>query len=104
MSLLEQLKNIPQFNSLEKAVKEKLTINNTYVEHFAPEQCGYRDEKDDDGCQVVYPFYISDSDAEQQAIENLLDDNTDWFDEFVHEALRSEVTELVRVLIKEMRK
>lgn len=102
--MLKTLRTLPQFTSLEKAIKEKLTIDNAYVEHFAPEQSGYYDEKDDDGSQVVYPYSLSDSEVEQQAIENLLDDNTDWFDEFVHESIRNEVTELVRVLIKEIRK
>lgn len=102
--MLNTLRNLPQFNSLEKAIKEKLNINNIYVEHFAPEQSGYYDEKGDDGRQVCTPYSLSDSEVEQQAVENLLDDNTDWFDEFVHENLRSEVTELMRVLIKEIRK
>lgn len=102
--MLKTLRNLPQFNSLEKAIKENLTINNTYVEHFSPEQHGYYDEKDDDGRQVCNRFSLSDDEVEQQAIDNLLDDNTDWFDEFVHETLRSEVTELVRALAKEIRK
>lgn len=102
--MLKTLRTLPQFISLEKAIKEKLTIDNIYVEHFAPEQSGYYDEKDDDGCQVCYGYKMSNSEVENEAIENLLDDNSDWFDEFVHEDLRSEVTELVRVLIKELRK
>lgn len=102
--MLKTLRTLPQFTSLEKAIKENLTINNAYVEHFAPEQSGYYDEKDDNGRQVCNPYSLSDSEVEQQAIDNLLDDNTDWFDEFVHETLRSEVTELVRALAKEIRK
>ena len=102
--MLNTLRTLPQFTSLEKAISEKLNINNSYVEHFAPDQSGYYDEKDDNGRQVCRSYSLSDSEVEQQAIDNLLDDNSDYFDEFVHEELRSEVTELMRVLIKELRK
>ena len=98
--MLKTLRNLPQFNALEKAIKENLTINNIYVEHFAQDK--YRDVKDDDGRQVIN--HMSNYEIEQNAIESLLDDNSDWFDEFVHEELRSEVTELMRVLIRELRK
>ena len=102
--LLEELRALPAFNNFEKAINDNLTLANGYVEHFAPEQKGYYDEKDDDGRQVCYPYKLSDFEVEQTAIDNLLDDNSDWFEEFVHETLRGDVTELVRVLIKELRK
>ena len=102
--LLEQLKAIPQFNSFADSVFKKLNMDNYYVEHFAPEKNGYYDEKGDDGKQVCYPYSLSDDEVENQAIENLLDDNKGYFDEFVHESISCEVTELVRVLIRELRK
>lgn len=101
--LLEELRTLPAFNTFEKAVKENLTIDNYYVNHFAPEKEGYYDEKDEKG-QVCYPYKLSDEQVEEEAIENLLDDNGDYFDEFVCEELRSDVVELVRALIKEIRK
>lgn len=104
MNLLEQLRTIPQFNSLEKAIQENLTINNSVVEHFAPEKDGYYDEKGDDVRQVVYPYSMSDAEVEHEAVDELLEDNTGYFEDVVHEDLRSEVTEFVRVLIKELRK
>lgn len=102
--LLEQLRALPAFNKFEKSINDNLTLANGYVEHFAPEQKGYYDEKDDDGKQICTPYELSDWEVEQSAIDGLLDDNGDWFEEFVHETLRSDVTELVRVLIKELRK
>lgn len=104
MNLLEQLRTIPQFNSLEKAIQEKLTIENSAVEHFAPEYEVYDDYKDDDGRIRCREYILSDSDVEDKGIEELLEDNTGYFEDVVHEDLRSEVTEFVRVLIKELRK
>lgn len=99
--LLEQLRALPQFNSFEKAVKDKLTIENFYVENFAPEKGGVAYDKYDDR---YYNYTLSDDEIEEQAIDGLISDNGDYFDEFVHSELASEVTELVRVLIKEIRK
>lgn len=104
MNLLEQLRTVPQFNSLEKAIQENLTINNSAVEHFAPEKDGYYDEKGDNGRQVVYPYSMSDAEVEREAVDELLEDNSGYFEDVVHEDLRSEVTEFVRFLIKELRK
>ena len=42
--------------------------------------------------------------AEEDGIDGLIWDNGDYFDEFVCEELRSDVVELVRALIKEIRK
>lgn len=100
--LLEELRKLPAFNNFEKAVKENLTIDNYYVNHFAPEKEGYYDEKDETG-QVCYPYKLSDEQVEEEAIEKLLDDKTGYFDEVVTEQLSSEVVELVRTLIKELR-
>lgn len=102
--LLEELRALPAFNTFEKAVNDKLNINNTYVEHFAPEKRGYYDEKDDDGRQVCYPYTLSDEKVEDEAIENLLDDNSGYFEEFVTQELTYDITELARALIKEIRK
>ena len=102
--LLEQLRTLPQFNSVEHSVKQKLTIDNGYVEHFAPDQDGYYEEKGDDGRQVCYPYHLSDEEVEENAIDDLLYDNSGYFDDFIHDELLSEVTELCRALIKEIRK
>lgn len=99
--LLEQLRALPQFNSFENSVKEKLKINNFYVEHFAPEKGGVAYDKYDDR---YYNYTLDDDEVEEQAIDGLLSDNGDYLDEFVHCELASEVTELIRVLIKEIRK
>lgn len=100
--LLQELRKLPAFNNFEKAVKENLTTDNFYVNHFAPEKEGYYDEKDEKG-QVCYPYKLSDEQVENQAIEKLLDDQDGYFYEVVTEQLSSEVVELVRTLIKELR-
>ena len=102
--LLQELRKFPAFNNFEKAVKKNLTIDNYYVNHFAPEKEGYYDEKDDNGRQVCCPYKLSDEQVEEEAIENLLEDKTGYFDEVVTEQLSSEVVELVRALIKEIRR
>lgn len=102
--LLEQLRALPAFNKFEAAVKENLVIDNFYVQHFAPEKNTYIDEKDDDGKQVCYPVTLSDYDIEDEAIDGLINDNTGYFSELVHEVMSDEVEELARVLIKELRK
>ena len=103
--LLEELRAVPAFNAFEKAVNEKLTSDNFYVEHFMPEVGEYWDEGyDEDGNREWSRCYMSHSRAEEDGIDCLLEDNGDYFDEFVCEELRSDVVELVRALINEIRK
>lgn len=104
--LLEELRALPAFNAFEKAVNEKLTSENFYVEHFMPEVGEYWDEAgyDEDGKREWQRCYTSQEQAEEEGIDDLIDDNGDYFDEFVCEELRSDVVELVRALIKEIRK
>lgn len=102
--LIEQLETLPSFSAFRKAVHEKLNIDNFYVNHFAPAQSGYYDEKDDDGRQVCYDYKLSDSQVEDEAIEGLLDDNSEYITEFVTCQLGNEVVELIRDIIIEMRR
>lgn len=104
--LLEELRTLPAFNAFEKTVNEKLTSENSYVEHFMPEVGEYWDEAgyDEDGNREWQRCYTSQEQAEEEGIDDLIDDNGDYFDEFVCEELRSDVVELVRALIKEIRK
>lgn len=97
--MLNELRNLPAFNAFEKAVKDNLNFDNYYVKSLAP----YKTEVVElDGVRNV--FKRTDEEVEQEGIENLLDDNNGYLDEFIHEVLRSDVTELVRALIKEIRK
>ena len=89
-------------DDLKSAIRHKLTLDNGYVSHFSPEQDGYYEERDDFGNQKCYPFHKSDEDVKEEAIEGLVDDNSGWFDEFIHEELRDELTEFCRKLIKDM--
>lgn len=103
--LLEELRTLPAFNAFEKAVNEKLTSENSYVEHFMPEVGEYWDEAgyDEDGKREWQRCYTSEEQAEEKGINELLEDKSGYFDEFVRDELGSEVSELVRALIKEMR-
>lgn len=100
--LLEQLRCLPQFNSFENAIKKQLTLENHYVREFAPDANSYYDEKDDDGRQIGHLCHLAYSQIQDEAIDGLLNDY-EMFDEFIHDGkLRDDVTELVRVLIKEI--
>lgn len=103
--LLEELRKIPEFNALEKAVKEKLTSENFYVQHFMPDTGEYYDESgyDENGKREWSRGYTSKSEATRQGIDGLIYDKGDYFDEFICEELRSEVVEFVRVLLKKIR-
>lgn len=101
--LLEELRAIPAFNDFEKAVKEKLTRDNFYVEHFMPETGkSYEVECNEDG-QYVQEYYTTADEAEEHGIDSLLNDNTDYFNDFVCGELNYEIVELARVLINEIR-
>ena len=102
--LLEELRTLPAFNAFEKTVNEKLTSENSYVEHFMPEVGeGWDDGYDEDGNREWHRCYTSQEQAEEDGIDGLIDDKSGYFDEFVCEELGDKVVELVRDLIKEMR-
>lgn len=103
--LLTQLETLPAFAALKKGLEENLKAGNFYVDNFMSEKEGFYDEKDDDGKQIIRPFRLSEEQREEKAIDELLADNGDYFDEFIHDDyLRHDVTELIRAIIKECRK
>lgn len=104
LSLIKNLEILPAFTAFRKGLSEKLNANNVYVRDFMPESNGYYDEKDDDGKQVILTFRFSEEEREGLGIEILLDDNSGEFDDFIHDELRNDVTELMRAIIKECRK
>ena len=102
--LLEELRTLPAFNAFEKAVNEKLTSENYYVEHFMPEVGeGWDEGYDEDGNREWYRCYTSQEQAEEEGIDGLLEDNGGYFSEFVFEEMGNEVTEFIRALINEIR-
>lgn len=103
--LLEELRTLPAFNAFEKTVNEKLTSENSYVEHFMPEVGeGWDDGYDEDGNREWHRCYISQEQAEEDGIDGLLEDNGGYFSEFVFEEMGNEVTEFIRALINEIRR
>lgn len=100
--MLKELRKIPEFNAFEKAVKENLTSENVYVQMNMPEAGEYLDEDfDDEGNRFYEKRYKSKEQAEEEGIDNLLDDDK-GLEEWAFEYLP--INELVRALVKEIRK
>lgn len=94
--LLEELRKIPEFNAFEKAVKERLTSESPYVRHFMPEIGEY--------CEDNGGSFKTEEQATEDGIEMLLEDKEGYLEEFVTCDVYKEVTELSRILIKEILK
>ena len=94
------LEDFPAIHNLKQAYKENFTSDNFYVEHFMPETK-----------QIIFDgkhkrlIKLSDKERLLHAQECLLNDNSGFFDEFVHDSkLRSDVTEVIRALFIEFYK
>lgn len=94
------LENFPAIIKLKQAYKENFTANNIYIEHFLPETK-----------QIIFDgkhkrlIKLSDKERLLHAQECLLNDNSGYFDEFVHDTkLRPDVTEVIRALFVEFYK
>ena len=97
----EQISNIPAFIGLHKAYRENFNAGNYYVRHFMPETkqiCLSESGKSKLTC-------LKEEEREELAKEELLSDNSGWFSEFVHDdAIREDVTEVIRFIFKEYEK
>ncbi len=90
--------DIPALRNLYQGYRENLNSDNFYVAHFLPESA--QTIISENGQHKI--IRLSENERERQAVENLLDDNSGWFDEFVHDdALRQDVTETIRFLFRE---
>lgn len=102
-TLIQQLETLPPFHALKKAWQENRNADNCYIAHFMPPAEVFYDEKDDAGRQRAYPCSLSEAERLEQARDNLLNDQNGWFDEFVHDgALRGDVTEFIRSILREI--
>ena len=89
--------SFPCFQGLLKGLQENFNRNNFYVYRSMPEKL----QSDYDGRGRGTIFELSEEAREKMAKENLLHDNGDWFDEFIHEdKLRGDVTEFMRDIAK----
>ena len=102
--LVEELRKLPAFEEFEKALNKNLTLNNFYVKCFAPRRKGCVEAKDENGKQVYHCYTLTDEQRLEEGIEGLLEDKSDYIDEFVTDELHKEVVEFIRALILEMRK
>ena len=90
--------DIPALRNLYRGYCENMNKDNFYVAHFLPESS--QTITTENGQRKI--IRLSENERERQAVENLLDDNSGWFDEFVHDdALRQDVTETIRFLFRE---
>ena len=98
-SFIKQIESIPAFMNLYKGYKENFTTtNNFYLQHFMPsaKQITYSES----GKSKI--ILLDDATRLSQAQEALLHDNSGYFSEFVHDdALREDVTEVIRFIFKE---
>ena len=100
--LITQLQTIPEFTAFCKALQQNLQPDNCYVADNMPEADSHFEEWDENGRLICYPSHFSTDQRLEMAVEKLLDDHGDDFDEFVHcDGIRNAVTELVRVRTKE---
>ena len=102
MKLFEELGKLPEYKAFQNAVEQKLTSENGYVKRFMPDK-SYLEEEDDETGRRYFMHMMKDYDREEKAIEALIDDKTGYFDDFIHDELLNEVTELCRALIRKMR-
>lgn len=97
---MTELQNMPEYQAFKKAVKQQLTADNFYVNHFMPETGSFT-EVDKDGDK--HHGYTTQSQAQRQGIESLLEDNTGYFEELVTMSdLSDAVVPLMRAIIKEI--
>lgn len=99
--LIKQLDTLPAFAALKKGLEQNLNAENFYVANFMED--AEQGERDEDG--KLHRFTVSEDEREEKAVDELLDDNSGYFEEFVHEDhVRNDVTEFIRAIIKESRK
>lgn len=100
--LLQYLSTLPAYSDLKKSWQENGGLKNFYIEHFSPPD-DFVDEKDDNGCQYFQPANLTEEQRLDQAQFELLNDQSGWFDEFIHEgSMRNDVTEFIRAVLKEI--
>ena len=97
-SFAEQIKSIPAFNSLHKGYQDNFNQGNFYMQRFMPPEkvvvCS-----ESGRCKVIS---LNEDEKLALAQEALLNDNSGYFAEFVHDdAIREDVTEVIRFIFRE---
>lgn len=93
----KSLENTKEYKAFIKKAKEKLTLENTYVQEFEPERDTFEEVDDEDG-RHGYPYHMSDDEALEKAVEKLLSDPI-VFKEFITEEV-PECIDLLKVIIE----
>lgn len=93
----ETLENTKEYKAFIEKAKQKLTLENTYVQEFEPERDTFEEVDDEDG-RHGYPYRMSDDEALEKAVEKLLSD-TILFKEFITEEV-PECIDLLKVIIE----
>lgn len=93
----KSLESTKEYKAFIEKAKEKLTLENTYVQEFEPERDTFEEVDDEDG-RHGYPYRMSDDEALEKAVEKLLSDPI-VFKEFITEEV-PECIDLLRVIIE----
>lgn len=96
----ETLENTKEYKAFVESVKNKLTLDNIYIQNHEPERDTYEEVDDEDG-RHAYPYRMSDKEALELATDDLLADRND-FEEFITGDV-PEYLDLLKVIIERAR-
>ena len=92
MTNLEELK---EFQEFKKALKETLTLDNSYIREFAPSEHQTSYDKYENRC---YDVKLSQNETLELAIDGLVA-NDDYLSEFVSAEMPEQFVKLIRKLV-----
>lgn len=89
---------------LKEAIRECLNEDNFYVRHFMEDYAedDIKDCEDGKWYHQTKTRKLSENESLKNAIEDLIDDQTGYFEELITEKLRDEVVEYMRKLFREV--
>lgn len=96
----KSLENTKEYKTFIESVKKKLNFDNFYVQEYEPERDTYEEVEDEFG-RHCYPYRMSDEEALERAVEDLLE-NRKSFEEFITEEV-PEYLDLLKVIIERAR-
>lgn len=97
--LIKQLEFLPAFNTLSRSFRKNTTSDNFYIRHFM--DSGRVIAVSESGKAKIINKSLEE--REDEALDGLLNDNSGYFSEFIHnDNIAEDVTELMRVIFKEI--
>jgi hypothetical protein len=92
----KSIEDMLQYKSFVESVKKNLNFDNFYIKEYEPERDTYEEVEDEDG-RRHYPYRMSDEEALERAIQDLLE-NRESFEEFITGYI-PEYVDLLRVIV-----